>query len=134
VTGAGKRALYFGCIGQLGHFLHGSAADPRSLTPELDYPGFPWTIGDLDTGLLKRAGVADKPSGRVNWTCGGSPVLWLAFYWWDRSLDTRGACNSGFYVSGFKIGEAVEAFAFACEEWPAVVARQAHPLVLKGIS
>jgi hypothetical protein len=84
----------------------------------------------MDTGLLKNGKHADSPDGRVWWTCGGL-TFWYAFFWWDRSVDTRGACNSGFYVRGFGWPEAQEAFDYACAAYPQVVARQKHPLVLQ---
>ena len=123
-----KLALYFG-YGSGGHFLRGLRND--SLDPQDDCPGFPWTIGLLDTGLLKNGKVPDEPDGRVFWTCGKGDPLWFAFYWWDRSGDPRPACNSGFYVNGFALDERHAAFDFACAAWPAVVARQRHPLVLQ---
>jgi hypothetical protein len=124
-----KLALYFG-YGSGGHFLRGLSRD--TLDPQRDCPGFPWKIEHLDTGLLKNRKVPDDPDGRVHWTCGGTPDLWFAFFWWDRSGDKRGASNSGFYVRGFD--SARDAFAYACEQWPDVVARQAFPLVLEDLS
>lgn len=120
-----RLALYFG-YGDGGHFLRAPGGGHR----DSDYPGFPWAIGLLDTGLLENAGVLDRPDGRVFATCGGAP-LWIAFVWWDRSGDARGASNSGFYVRGFEWAERASAWAFACETWPKVVARQKHPLVLQ---
>ena len=131
-----KQAFYFGFSsgghGFCGrtHGLHRWVTIPR---------GCPWDITLMDSGLLKNRKVPDVPDGRVHWTCGGKPSdFWFVFVWWDRSGDKRGACNSGFYVSGFPMptretAEAVtaEAFAFACEQWPEVVARQLFPLVLQ---
>lgn len=123
-------ALYFGCLGGKGHFLHlpGGKHAPH------DHP-VPWGPGLMDTGLLKNRKVPDVPDGRVHWTAGGRPDLWFAFFWWDRSVDSRGACNSGFYVRGF--GPATEArdnvqaaFDFGCAAWPKVVERQEFPLRL----
>jgi len=121
------RALYFG-YGQGGHFLRGLRHD--SLYPQRDEPGFPWTMGQLDTGLLKNKRVSDDPDGRVHWTCGGTP-LWFAFFWWDRSGDSRPGSNSGFYVRDFNLEDRQAAFEFACSEWPDVVARQKFPLVVQ---
>jgi hypothetical protein len=104
------------------------------LDPKDTYPGFPWKIGHLDCGLLKNGKVPDEPDGRVYWTCGGKPDLWFAFFWWDRSGDSRPGSNSGFYVRGFARGEVEEAFTYACGMWKNVVDRQKHRLrlVLKG--
>lgn len=135
-----KAAYYFGPRRRAGHYLwtedHNSTLEPRQVDR-----AFPWDIGLLDGGLLKNRGVPDAPDGRVHVVCGGRP-LWFAFVWWDRSVDTRGACNSGFYVRGFGpevitraevIAAAPHAFEFACETWPDVVARQAFPLVLQPL-
>ena len=69
--------------------------------------------------------------GRVYWTAGGNKAFWYAFYWWDRSVDKRGASNSGFYVRGFGWPEAQAAFDYALSQFPHVVARQKYPLVLQ---
>lgn len=123
-------ALYFGCVDRQGHYLHHpdgrSDTDPRRL-----HPGFPWRIGLLDSGLLRNGRVSDDPDGRVWWTCARGAPLWFAFHWWDRSLDRRPASNSGLYVDGFDADNREAAFAFGCQAWPAVIARQAHPLVLQ---
>lgn len=125
-----RLALYFG-YGSGGHFLRGLRRS--SLDPQTDCPGFPWGPQHLDSGLLVNGNIPDQPDGRVWWTCGyhGSDHdddLWHAFYWWDRSGDSRPASNSGFYVRGFTLAERPEAFLFACNAWPEVVARQHYPL------
>ena len=86
----------------------------------------------MDGLLLKNGNVPDIDNGDVHWTCGGRDNHWFAFFWWDNSVDHRGASNSGFYVDGFSSGEAEQAFKFACETFPKVVARQRHPLTLKN--
>lgn len=123
-----KRAFYFGCWDRAGRYLH----DINGRTVwESDFPaGFPWNIGHLDTGLLKNGKHEDVPDGRVWWTCGGTP-LWLAFFWWDRSVDRRGACNSGFYVQGFNYTEPQAALDYAGTVFPAVISRQRHALKLQ---
>jgi hypothetical protein len=128
---AGKRlgllALYFGCWRYAGHFLHDVSGhhlyDDRP-------PDLPWDDGLMDATLLRNRKVRDLPDGRVYFTCGGEKAFWYAFCWWDRSADTRGACNSGFYVRGFGYPESQEAFAYACARFPHVVERQKFPLVL----
>ncbi len=124
-----RLALYFG-YGDGGHFLRGG---PRStIDPQETIPGFPWTIGHLDTGLLKNGRVKDWPTGQVHWTCGGKLDLWHAFYWWDRSGDGRPGSNSGFYVRGFPhVQDRDAAFTYACSKWPEVVTRQKYPLVVE---
>jgi len=131
-------ALYFG-FGDGGHFLRdarGKVYDVRER-----YAGFPWEDWFLDGRFLMNRKVPDDPDGRVHWGVGGRP-LWFGFTWWDRSGDKRGASNSGFYVCGFApaaitrdavVAAAPDAFRFACEQWPHVVARQLHPLVLQDL-
>ena len=122
----GKLALYFGCWERSGHYLHdiyGSHLEPSSVD-------LPWDYTLLDTGLLENRKVPDSPDGRVHWTCGGNKAFWYAFVWWDRSIDTRGACNSGFYVRGFGWPEATAAFDYACAQFPSVVERQEYKLIL----
>lgn len=124
----GKKALYFGCWRDSGHFLH-DISGLHVYTERIK--DLPWDECLMDTGLLKNGKVKDIPDGRVYWTCGGL-AFWYAFYWWDRSVDKRGACNSGFYVRGFGWPEAQEAFDYACSQFPHVVARQKYPLVLQN--
>lgn len=125
----GKAAVYFGAWGIPGHYLHqpnGRALyDRRKLFPDLY-----WTDSLMDGGLLKNGKHLDIYDGKVFWTCGGL-TFWYAFFWWDRSCDTRGASNSGFYVRGFGWPEAQAAFEYACQQFPAIVARQKHPLTLQ---
>ena len=125
-----KLALYFGYARSGGHFLH-FADRRRSLSdPKRDIPGFPWDIGLLDTGLLNNGKHSDIYDGCVFWTCGGNP-LWLAFFWWDRSGDTRPNSNSGFYVRGFNVADLQAAFDYASSIFPSVVTRQKYPLVIQ---
>src|SRR5882672_3364022 len=95
----GKKALYFGCWRNAGHFLHDTSG--HHIYDSERPSDLPWDEPIMDTGFLKNRGVRDLPTGQVYWTCGGSKAFWYAFYWWDRSVDSRGACNSGFYVRGF---------------------------------
>lgn len=123
-----REAFYFGYVSQSGgHFLR--RPDMRVIYEPADVPTFPWSIGLLDTGLLKNGKRPDVIDGKVFWTLGGRP-LWFAFFWWDRSGDQRGNSNSGFYVRGFEIGQEAEAFAYACQTFPKIVARQRVPLAL----
>lgn len=131
-------ALYHGCWDRPGHGLYDK--DGRSVFGDRLPPGLPWNGGHMDNRLVMNASSKkDVTDGRVFWTCGGRSELWFAFVWWDRSGDSRSNSNSGFYVRGFKPDEltpattkaaAIEAFAFACAEFPRIVARQHVPLVL----
>jgi hypothetical protein len=129
-TNEGKGALYFGCWDGAGHFLHDIHG--RHIRHVEEY-NLPWPDYVMDTQLLKNGKVPDIPDGRVVWTCGGATVFWYAFYWWDRSVDTRGACNSGFYVCGFGPREPKAAFDYACSQFEFVVERQKYPLVLQNV-
>ncbi len=130
-----KRALYFGCPGDKGHYLQ----EDRQIiwNPPA---GCPWTLALMDAGLLQNGKHADVEDGKVWWTCGGRTDFWYAFFWWDNSVDGRGLSNSGFYVLGFQPdpitpetarANAVLAFEHACAAYPWVVQRQRQPLVLQ---
>lgn len=125
----GKLALFFGAD-PIGHYLH-HPNGKKLWNAQRDVPGFPWSEGLLDSGLLKNGSRSDVYDGKVFWTCGGR-ALWYAFFWWDRSGDSRGASNSGFYVRGFGWPETTAAFEYACAQFPRIVARQEYPLVLQN--
>lgn len=126
----GKQALHFGCWDRPGHYLHHSGGSVIWEDPRQHLLGFPWSSTLMDGGLLENGKHPDVYDGKVFWTCGGSP-LWYAFFWWDNSVDKRGACNSGFYVRGFGWPEAQAALDYACQQFPRVVARQRQPLILQ---
>lgn len=129
----GRLALYFGCWDRPGHYLHRPGGHVVwEARPALQ--GFPWTDTLMDGGLLHNGKRLDVCDGRVFWTCGGAAAFWYAFYWWDRSGDSRGASNSGLYVRGFGWPEAQQAFDYGCAQYPHVIARQRHPLVLQDPS
>jgi hypothetical protein len=126
----GKVALYWGCWRRSGHYLHYPNSETiRDAQRELVIP---WSASLMDTGLLKNGRHRDIYDGKVFWTYGGT-ALWYAFYWWDNSIDSRRGSNSGFYVRGFGYPEAQAAFDYACAQFPAVVARQRHPLILQDL-
>lgn len=72
--------------------------------------------------------IPDRPTGKVYWTIANG--YWLAFVWWDRSVDDRPGSNSGFYVQGFDGAQKQEAFAFALKQFPHVADRQKYPLII----
>ena len=125
----GRCSYYFGCWNRPGHFWHNTQGGHIwENTP----PDMPWVWRSLaDGGLLRNGKHPDIYDGKVFWTCGGAKAFWYAFVWWDRSVDRRGACNSGLYVRGFGWPEANDAFEYGCAEFPSVIARQKHPLVLQ---
>jgi hypothetical protein len=133
-----KRALYFGCRGanEPGHYLQEGRKTIWDVPPECH-----WSLGLMDSGLLKNGRHRDVYDGKVWWTCGGRADLWYAFMWWDNSGDKRPGSNSGFYVRGFAPevltpesakANATLAFRYACESYPWVVNRQRKPLVLQA--
>lgn len=130
-----ERALYFGCLDGAGHYLHDGRGHRTCFDPKDYDASIPWTIAHMDSGLLKNGEHPDVYDGKVFWTCGGRSVFWFAFFWWDNSVDDRGASNSGFYVRGFHIDDHKRpqiALDFACKAWPQVVSRQRQPLVLQS--
>lgn len=123
----GKTALYFGCWDCPGHYL----CDTRGHHVWDSYTDLPWNKM-LDGRLLKNGKHPDNVTGQVWWSCAASSAFWYAFCWWDRSGDKRSASNSGLYVRGFGWPEPGQAFAYACEQFPHIVARQKMPLVLQN--
>jgi hypothetical protein len=122
-----RRVYYFGLLDDGGHFFH--AGFRQTLNACRLVPDFPASWDRLmDTGLLKNGRIPDQPDGRVFSIPAAGP--WTAFVWWDRSGDKRPGSNSGFYVHGFEWEQRAQAFAFACDAYPTVVARQNFPLVL----
>lgn len=131
------QAWYLGCLKGRGdgHALYPAAGlGPRTWAPPRDCP---WSIGLMDGGLLKNGKVPDIVDGRVHWTC--ALADWHAFFWWDRSGDSRPNSCSGFYVRGLPLGSiatgdvfsrALVAFDFAQSQFPEIVRRQRSPLVL----
>lgn len=129
----GKMSLYFGCWKEAGHFLRDTNGwqvyDSNGKKPS----DLPWDEGLMDGTLLRNGKVPGIVTGKVYWTCGGKDAFWYAFYWWDRSVDKRGACNSGIYVRGFDHREPQSAFEYGCSQFPHVIERQKFPLVLQNI-
>ena len=130
-----KMAFYFGAWSKtrLGHYLY-KPDETVIWNPKRDLKGIPWGEGLMDAGLLKNGRRRDIVDGKVFWTCGGADInyLWHAFIWWDRSADSRGNSNSGFYTFGFPgKGGQHDAFTYACEQFPQIVQRQSFPLDLQ---
>lgn len=125
-----KTALYFGALNGAGHYLHDSSGRINWRPGVGDTSGLYWGPELMDAGLLKNGKHPDIVDGKVFSTCGGKE-FWIAFFWWDRSADSRPNSNSGFYVRGFEWKQRVAAFDFACQAFPQVVARQKFSLVLQ---
>lgn len=94
---AGKLALYFGCWERPGHYLY-RARGAKVWDARNDMPGFPWSEGLLDGGLLKNGKHRDIYDGKVFWTCGGLS-FWYAFflvgqfYRPSRRVQFRSVCS-----------------------------------------
>ncbi len=104
------RMFYFGPWDQAGHFFwseHGGR-----VTREVEN-SLPWKDWEIDGKLQPRC--YDK---RGHWEHGreveGEALLhhkngWTCLSFWDRSVDTRGACNSTYFAEGtFTFEEMVE--------------------------
>lgn len=102
------RVLYFGCIGQPGHFMHGE--DGRR-----DYYAVtPW--GKTPDGTLCPEGKQVEGKALLHHKAG-----WTAISFWDRSVDGRGGCNSNFFVDrDLSFDEAV---AISKERFPRIWSR-----------
>lgn len=119
------KAFYFGCGDRSGHYLFD---ERRSSMLNPSAHGIPWGLGSMDSGLLVNGKEPDRETGRVRWTCAKGD--WLAFFWWDNSVDSRGGSNSGFYVQGFGPTLLEDAFKFASDAFPWVIKRQRKPLTI----
>lgn len=126
------RAFYTGCLRKSGHYFwinrHTSELYGTKIFHHI--PDFISSWEKLwDGGLLKNGKHPDVYDGKVFAVPAKGP--WIAFVWWDNSVDERSGSNSGFYVSGFEWSDRGTALAFAMQRWPEVVERQRHPLVLQ---
>lgn len=111
------KTLYFGCIGQSGHYMfneHGhhiygaEGTTPWGATPD----------GTLCYG--RKDAYNNGPQEQ------GLAVLhhkdgWTALSFWDRSVDKRGGCNSNFFAEG-TYGPA-DMINICKEMWPQVWSR-----------
>lgn len=102
------KMFYFGPWERAGHYLH----DERGshIWRERDYPTLPW--GDeTDGGLQPHFEDCAKKRSSYNRYCNcprgpeGVALIhhkngWTALSFWDRSVDTRGACNSTYFAEG----------------------------------
>lgn len=113
-----KPVFYFGPINEAGHYLwsdershiwnHAAVGIHKNLFHALDGAFCPPV--DQVTGIVQKNQVGP----------------WLILSWWDRSQDTRGACNSNILGKGFEsVAELIES---AQKQFPAVFARQKTPL------
>jgi hypothetical protein len=123
-----REAFYFGARRCIVHQLH--QENTRGPVNARDVAGLPWTVYDLDAGLLESWGQKECNDGRVHWTYADG---WFAFCWWDRTGDTRAESNSGLYVKGFSEGERIQAFQYVCDKFPDIISRQGKNLTLQNL-
>lgn len=104
------RMFYFGPWNEPGHYLF----HENGTTAWREATVVPWRRID---GCLQ-PGCKEDPDG--HWRHRGAPEIegeaivhhkdgWTALSFWDRSVDTRGACNSTYFAEGtFTFAEMVE--------------------------
>ncbi len=90
---------YFGPLNEAGHYLHDQSH--RVIWP--DRIG-PWRVGELDGGLCPNVSP-DAVWKRTGPEIEGDAILhhkdgWTALAFWDRTIDTRGACCSVYLADG----------------------------------
>jgi len=96
------RMYYFGPWDQPGHYLHDESG--RVLWREEEI-GLPWTGGQIDGRLQPGCVPGGSSYARRGPEVEGDALLhrkagWTAISFWDRSVDTRGACNSTYMAEG----------------------------------
>lgn len=127
------RSYYTGTLGGHGHYFWQNAHASHLYAREIMHtvPDFIECWAKMwDGGLLKNGRRPDRYDGKVFAVPAKGP--WIAFVWWDNSIDERPGSNSGFYVFGFDWEDRDKALAFAMGQWPEVVARQRQPLQLEN--
>lgn len=114
------RVFYFGCYGEVGHYLH---------TPDMhhawnDHNIIPWGK-NIDSTLCPPGRYEEnQPEGVAVLTFKDG---WTALSFWDRSVDRRGNSNSNFIAEGaFNFNQMVE---IAQTHFPKVWKRFKFPVV-----
>jgi len=109
---------YFGCWDQVGHYLH----EPSGRTVRA---AGPFTDGNLDGTFPPKI---HKPGGSYNERIEDESIAvlahwrgWTVLAMWDRSIDTRGACNAAFVANGEHTH--ADMWALARQHYPTIVAR-----------
>ena len=114
--------LYFGPWGQPGHYLFwedGRSELPARVGGRERPADFPWDEWSRENGIdcqLQPGCYRDNRRGdwRHSVENEGKALLhkkagWTALSFWDRSVDTRGACNSTYFAKGdFTFDQMVE--------------------------
>jgi len=103
--------FYFGCVETAGHYMHNTHL--RSVHEVGDMP---WGPYGQDGKLPPQGGPQVEGQAMLHHKDG-----WTALSFWDRSVDTRGGCNSNFFFRGTY--EFAEVVALARTAFPKVWAR-----------
>ena len=111
------KVYFFGCLGTAGHFLY-SKNEHRTLPDKQT----PWGF-EMDGGLAPQDVPEKQGHAAIHHKNG-----WTAVSWWDRTVDTRGKCNSAVLAEGEHDFEQMKVL--LKEHWPEVYTRQPVPLFL----
>jgi hypothetical protein len=109
-----RRAFYFGCYGQAGHYFHDERMRHRWEAEQI----VPWGF-KVDGGLAPTIGYRQEaPQGHAALH---HKAGWTALSFWDRSGDSRGNSSSTFLFEDTLTFD--EALAEARERFPALFKR-----------
>jgi hypothetical protein len=117
---------YFGCLGEVGHYLHTTGAKrwPRASLPDDFVRLFGRNGAGLDATMLPKQGAGSQKQGvaHLHHVDG-----WTVLAFWDRSVDNRGGSNSAFVTRGeLDFATMLEA---SRATWPQVFNRFAFDIV-----
>lgn len=114
------RGFYFGCIGEAGHYMFDERLR-KTWKRDTSY-SYPVPFEKVDGGLCK-SGAQVQGEALLHHKDG-----WTALSFWDRTVDTRGGCNSNFFFDEILTFD--EALKEAEQRFPSIFERFAH----KGIT
>jgi hypothetical protein len=102
------KMLYFGALGDLGHYFY---SQEGGRIHDYPHPDVPWK--EVDGGLCPGSVPGDHYSRSCPEVVGEALLHhkdgWTALSFWDRTIDTRPASNSNFFAEGtFTFEEMVE--------------------------
>lgn len=107
--------LYFGCIGQPGHYLHDKT---KSYDEQPRFSSTPWRA-QIDAGVFK-----DYSAGKVYHA---QKDGWSLIYMADYSVDSRPGSHSTFVTKSLMTKD--ELVAAARIQWPEVFGRKRFPVL-----
>lgn len=113
------RILYFGCLGQVGHYVWQSDSPPEWLDKNEPLHR---VIEAMDGALPPQWG--EPVEGEIAF----HDILdFTVVAWWDNSIDSRPKSNSAFWVEGEHNPR--EALRLGLARFPTVAARITYPFV-----